>query len=305
MTIAEVKKIPIKDILSQMGIEPVMSRCGGTQLMYNSPLRKDKNASFSVSTRLNLWKDFGTQFAGNVIDLVIALKGNCSFKEAVAWLKQQADGPKEEASSLNISSSQKQYASKMSGHTNISDMRVKELSSPVLLKYLESRGIPAGIARRYCKEAHYKVRGREYYAIAFMNILGGMELRCQYFKGCHGVKAPSIVRTDKAERSPMCCVFEGFMDFLSYKVLEERGDSELVHRKACDSIILNSTAIIQKAVPFIDVYLYAYSFLDNDLSGRQALDTISRIMPGRIHDMSSKFMPFNDLNDYLMQSGFW
>ncbi len=155
--------------------------------MYNSPLRKDKNASFSVSTRLNLWKDFGTQFAGNVIDLVIALKGNCSFREAVAWLKQQAGNPEDETSSPNTSRPQEHNASIMSGNSNMSDMRVKELSSPVLLKYLESRGIPAGIARRYCKEAHYTVRDREYYAIAFMNILGGMELRCQYFKGCHGV----------------------------------------------------------------------------------------------------------------------
>ena len=300
MTIAEVKRIPIKDILSQMGIEPVMSRCGGTQLMYNSPLRKDKNASFSVSTRLNLWKDFGTQFAGNVIDLVIALKGNCSFREAVAWLKQQAGNPEDETSSPNTSRPQEHNASIMSGNSNMSDMRVKELSSPVLLKYLESRGIPAGIARRYCKEAHYTVRDREYYAIAFMNILGGMELRCQYFKGCHGVKAPSIVRADKAVRSPACCIFEGFMDFLSYKVLEESGSSTLVHRTACDCIILNSTSIIQRAVPFIDVYLYAYSFLDNDLSGKQAFSTINRLLPGRIHDMSNKYEPINDLNDYLV-----
>ena len=54
------------------------------------------------------------------------------------------------------------------------------------------------------------------------------------------------------------------MDFLSYKVLEESGNSTLVHRTACDCIILNSTSIFQRAVPFIDVYLYAYSFLDND-----------------------------------------
>ncbi len=83
------------------------------------------------------------------------------------------------------------------------------------------------------------------------------------------------------------------MDFLSYKVLEESGNSTLVHRTACD-------CIIQRAVPFIDVYLYAYSFLDNDLSGKQAFSTINRLLPGRIHDMSNKYEPINDLNDYLV-----
>ena len=84
--------IPIKDILSHVGIEPVMSRCGGEQLMYNSPLRPDKNASFSVNTRKNLWMDFGTQLGGNVIDLAIALKGDCTFSEALAWLEEQVGG---------------------------------------------------------------------------------------------------------------------------------------------------------------------------------------------------------------------
>ena len=178
-----------------------------------------------------------------------------------------------------------------------------DLTHPVLLEYLESRGIPAEIGQRYCKEAHYTVRDREFYAIAFMNILGGMELRCRYFKGCHGVKAPSIVRVDKSERTPTCCVFEGFMDFLSYKVLEERRDSEMVQRLSCDCIILNSTSIIQRAIPFIGVYLSADSYLDNDFAGRQAFDTIDLVNPGRIHDISTRFKPYKDLNDYLV-SGF-
>ena len=58
--------------------------------MYHSPLRPDKNASFSVSTRKNLWMDFGTSQGGNVIDLAIALKGYCPFSEAVTWLEEQA-----------------------------------------------------------------------------------------------------------------------------------------------------------------------------------------------------------------------
>ena len=228
MKIEELKRIPIWELLSHLGIEPVSKRSGGSQLMYHSPLRPDKNASFSVSTRKNLWLDFGTQQGGNVIDLAIALKGYCPFSEAVTWLEEQAASFYKDIPYEDISRFREKHMSKMSGNSSISNMRVLDLTHPVLLEYLESRGIPAEIGQRYCKEAHYTVRDREFYAIAFMNILGGMELRCRYFKGCHGVKAPSIVRVDKSERTPTCCVFEGFMDFLSYKVLEERRDSEMV-----------------------------------------------------------------------------
>ena len=85
MKIEELKRIPIWELLSHLGIEPVSKRSGGSQLMYHSPLRPDKNASFSVSTRKNLWLDFGTSQGGNVIDLAIALKGYCTFSEAAAF----------------------------------------------------------------------------------------------------------------------------------------------------------------------------------------------------------------------------
>lgn len=301
MKIEELKRIPIWELLSHLGIEPVSKRGRGAQLMYHSPLRPDRNASFSVSTRKNLWMDFGTSRGGNVIDLAIALKGNCTFSEAAAWLEEQASFFRSDIRYRDVSRYDDSHMSRLSGHSDISGMRVENLTSPRLLDYLESRGISASIGRRYCKEAHYTVRDREYYGVAFMNILGGMEIRSRFFKGCHGVKAPTVVSVEKARRTTSCCVFEGFMDFLSYKVLEERGDGEIVQPFPCDCIILNSTSIIQRAIPFIGVYTIAYCYLDNDFAGTQALDTLDLLMPGRIFEMSSRFSSYNDLNDYLMQ----
>lgn len=91
------------------------------------------------------------------------------------------------------------------------------------------------------------------------------------------------------------------MDFLSYKVLEERGGGEITQPMPRDCIILNSTSITLKAVSFIDVYRCAYCFLDNDYAGRQSTAGLERNLPGRIHDISNKIMPFNDLNDYLVK----
>ena len=301
MKIEELKRIPIWELLSHLGIEPVSKRGGGAQLMYHSPLRPDRNASFSVSTRKNLWMDFGTSQGGNVIDLAIALKGYCTFSEAVTWLEEQARWFHKDILYEDFSRYDDAHMSRLSGHSGISNMRVEELTSPRLLEYLESRGIPAAIGQRYCKEAHYTVRDREYYGVAFLNILGGMEIRSRSFKGCHGVKAPSVVSVEKTKRTSCCCVFEGFMDFLSYMVLEEKGVPDIVQSFPYDCIILNSTSIIQRAIPFIGVYHIAYCYLDNDFAGKQAFDTLDLLMPGRIFEMSTRFSPYNDLNDYLMQ----
>ena len=301
MKIEELKRIPIWELLSHLGIEPVSKRGGGAQLMYHSPLRPDRNASFSVSTRKNLWMDFGTSQGGNVIDLAIALKGYCTFSEAVTWLEEQARWFHKDILYEDFSRYDDAHMSRLSGHSGISNMRVEELTSPRLLEYLESRGIPASIGPRYCKEAHYTVRDREYYGVAFLNILGGMEIRSRFFKGCHGVKAPSVVSVEKTKRTSCCCVFEGFMDFLSYMVLEEKGVPDIVQSFPYDCIILNSTSIIQRAIPFIGVYHIAYCYLDNDFAGKQAFDTLDLLMPGRIFEMSTRFSPYNDLNDYLMQ----
>ena len=300
MKIEELRKIPIWGLLSHLGIEPVSSRRGGSQLMYHSPLRPDRNASFSVSTRKNLWMDFGTSQGGNVIDLAIALKGYCPFREAVVWLEEQASFFRSDIRYRDVSRNDDSHMSRLSGHSDISGMRLEDLTSPRLLEYLESRGISASIGRRYCKEAHYTVRDREYYGVAFLNILGGMEIRSRFFKGCHGVKAPTVVSVEKTKRTSCCCVFEGFMDFLSYQTLLERYEDRVINPVHRDCIILNSTSMVQKALPFIQVYDLAFTYLDNDVAGQRACDYIDASMVGRTIKMSGQFSNYNDLNDYLM-----
>jgi hypothetical protein len=135
-----------------------------------------------------------------------------------------------------------------------------------------------------------------------MNILGGMEIRNPFFKGSYGVKAPSVITLSKSERTPSCCVFEGFMDFLSYQTLLARYNDPVINPVARDCIILNSTSMVQKAVPFIQVYDVAFTYLDNDAAGRQATDAIEEAMYNRTIRMSGRFVESNDLNDYLVNS---
>ena len=297
MSIEELKEIPITDLLTHLGQRPVSRAKGGRQWFYHSPLRNDSNASFCVSSDKNLWYDFGTGQGGNVIDFAQALNGGCSFKVAASWLESQSrefkQGPP--LSELITGSSRSRFE-----EAEIENVKVMPLMSRPLLSYLWSRGIPADIATRYCKEVHYSIKDRQYFAICFRNVLGGMEIRNPFFKGSHGEKAPSIVTLSKVNRTPSCCVFEGFMDFLSYQTLLECYNDPVIDPVPRDCIILNSTSMLPKAIPFIRVYDVAFTYLDNDAAGIQASNLLDGAMIDRTIRMSGRFPQFNDLNDYLI-----
>ena len=109
--------------------------------------------------------------------------------------------------------------------------------------YLQERGIPAHIAKVKCKEAHYVVNGKSYFAVAFENVCGGWELRNRYFKGCRGRKVISYLPWSRDEPSTEGAVFEGFIDYLSALTLGIISGA--------DAIILNSVVNVNKAVPYL------------------------------------------------------
>ena len=298
MEIGQLKQIPIPDLLSSLGHEPVSRMRGGRQLMYYSPLRGDSNPSFSVSVDKNLWFDFGLSVGGNVIDLAIALNGGCSFHEAAIWLEDRSRSAGFGSAPPSVCDRSFHPESESEVHA----IKVVPLASKSLFSYLRSRSIPPDIGSRYCKEVHYTVRGKEYFGLCFMNILGGMEIRNPFFKGSFGVKAPSIITIEKEKRTDECCVFEGFMDFLSYQTLMQMGSKELLQTSPGDCIVLNSTSLVRKSHPFIDVYSKAFFYLDNDKAGWEAFEKLAELMPGKVESCSGKYRSFNDVNDYLRKS---
>ena len=294
MEIEQLKQIPISTLLSHLGYEPASRMRGGRQLMYYSPLRGDSNPSFSVSVDKNLWFDFGLSVGGNVIDLAIALNGGCSFHQAAVWLEDQSR-------SIGFGNPQPVVHTDLprQRESEMLSVKVVPLSCMSLFSYLRSRCIPPDIGSRYCKEVHYKVRGKEFFGLCFLNILGGMEIRNPFFKGSFGVKAPSIISIEKEKRTEGCCIFEGFMDFLSYQTLKQLGNDGVLQLFPCDCIVLNSTSMVQKSYPFIDVYSRAFYYLDNDDAGRRAFEMLKHLMPGKVESCSAKYHSYNDVNDYL------
>jgi len=291
MRIDILKNIPIVGVLSFIGYNPVMKTKGGAQWMYLSPFRIEQKPSFSVSINKNLWYDFGTNEGGNIFDLVIRLNRGFTFHNAAMWLSNHYDQFfKSEIPCIPTIS---QICPRRHNYTT------GPLLNKSLISYLESRAIPKEIGTIFCKEVHYSHSGKNYFAIGFENILGGFELRNPYFKGCFGVKAPTIVPIQKTVRTSDCCVFEGFMDFLSYKTLDWLHQDDIV-QKNCDCVILNSTSIVHKAIPFINVYNNVYCYLDNDESGLIAYDAISNAITGHSISLSLKYSNQNDLNDFLI-----
>ena len=276
-TIQDIKLIPIRDYLAHRGVYPKHenSRYG----FYLSPLRGEQDASFKVDYSQNVWYDFGAGRGGSIIDLVMEVE-NCTFQQAVERLQSSNIAPSKLVTSQTL-------------HILPSSLQVSgdyPLRHPALINYLDSRAIDTSIAKKFCREVHYSVGERNYFAIGFSNDYGGWELRSERFKGCSTPK--HITTIDNG--SDKALAFEGFMDFLSYLTIK-RNDSS-----TCNIAVLNSVANVQKAVPFLARHRSIYTFLDNDDAGRKALSEIERLCPrSEVVNQSDFYRRYKDLNDYL------
>lgn len=179
--------------------------------------------------------------------------------------------------------------------TGYQQVRVDPLTNPVLLGYLQERGIPPEVAKKTCKEVHFQNKGKWYFAVAFANRSGGYEIRNKYLKGSISPKEVTHIKNG----SDRCLIFEGFIDYLSYLTLKliYPGKKRLPVNTP-DYIVLNSVSNVSKAIPLLKDYKSIECFLDNDSAGKQALGNI--INTGyTVKDQSVYYQEHNDLNEYL------
>ncbi len=165
---------------------------------------------------------------------------------------------------------------------------VKPITHPKLLQYLAERGLKKSDVFSFLWEISYKTSDKTFFALGFANDAGGWELRNPYFKGC---KAPKSISTIKGKDGQRLQIFEGFMDFLSWRKLHPEINA--------DSIVLNSLALLPKVIPLVTSYTSIECFLDNDEAGRKALDQLKRSCP-RIIDGSVRYQAHKDLNEWLV-----
>lgn len=214
---------------------------------------------------------------GSIIDLV-SLLDNISIPDAIKKLEDNSFSFHGNNSFSPIPPKQEPA---------ISIQRITELINPALLQYLNERHINTDIAKEYCKEVHYSVNGKNYFAIGFQNNTGGYDLRSSYFKGCTS-KDITILNTE----SNRCFVFEGFMDMLSYLTLKK------ANRSDADILVLNSISNVSKGMDYLKSHKEVYTFLDNDEAGRNTTQVIKSAF-NSVFDQSPKYIEYKDLNDLL------
>ena len=287
MNLHNIKQQSIVDYLQQQGYSPQHIR--GNSYWYCSPLRNEQTASFKVNAERNQWYDFATGEHGDIIDLVCILQ-HCSIAEAMKYLSS--------ASNTSAVNSSTPVASSFSfGGTSIPAASpahhmelesVKPITHPKLLQYLAERGLKKSDVFSFLWEISYKTSDKTFFALGFANDAGGWELRNPYFKGCMAPKSISTIKGKDGERLQ---IFEGFMDFLSWRKLHPEIEA--------DSIVLNSLALFPKVIPLVTSYTSIECFLDNDEAGRKSFDQLKRSCP-RIIDGSVRYQAHKDLNEWLV-----
>ena len=283
--LSRIKRYPIVEYLERKGIKPV--RKTPTYVMYRSPLREETHPSFKVDTEKNLWIDYGEGRGGSIIDLCMRMEG-CTLSEAIHRLGQNASDNGTYSFLNDFAPNNTQPVMAVNGARRL--IEISDTLPPHFQEYLTKvRCINLEKAMPFLKCISYEVRGRHYQAIGFANLSGGYELRDdKTFKGTIAPKDITPIFTDRAE--PVC-IFEGFMDFLSFLSMKE----EITNH----CLVMNSVSNVARTIRYLnDRHLtHIHAFLDNDEAGWRTVQDF--IKAGfHVEDMNIHYKDFKDLNEY-------
>ena len=284
-----IKRYPIVEYLERKGIKPV--RRTPVYALYRSPLREETHPSFKVDTEKNLWIDYAEGRGGSIIDLCMRLE-SCTLSEAIRCLEQNASDNITYSSRKDFVPNNSQPVMAVNGARRL--IEISDTLPPHLQEYLaRERCIDLEKAMPFLKCITYEVRGRCYQAIGFANLSGGYELRDnKTFKGTIAPKDITPIFTDKIiNQIQPTCVFEGFMDFLSFLSMKEEVTS------AC--LVLNSVSNTAKAIRYMNAQGISFirTVLDNDDAGRRAVQEFAGA-GFHVEDMSIHYKDFKDLNEF-------
>ena len=285
--LSAIKRYSIMEYLERKGIRPV--RRTPTYAVYRSPLREEVHPSFKVDTEKNLWIDYAEGRGGSIIDLCMRLEG-CTLSEAICRLGQNAL----EHTAYSYSSSKRETPICPKQKEMASGTRrlicLSDTLPPHLQEYLKKeRCIDLEKVTPFLKCISYEVRGRRHEAIGFANSSGGYELRDNHlFKG---TVAPKDITPIFEDMEQPVCLFEGFMDFLSF--LSMKGEVT----NQC--LVMNSVSNVVRSIHYLNKrnITSVRAFLDNDDAGRKAVQEF--VNAGfKVEDMAVYYRDFKDLNEF-------
>jgi 5S rRNA maturation endonuclease (ribonuclease M5) len=260
----------IKDFLASKNIHPIKDY--NTYGMYLSPLREEKKASFKVDYQKDLFIDYTTKKGGNL-----------------TTIRQLLSGVK-----INLTIVKKRKIINSSLKNCI--WNTQKINDSHLLNYLLKRSISEKVIEKYCLEVdygYYQKYPRK--AVGFINDTDGYELNYNgsYHPKFKGALLNKNITTFYKSTVKSVCVFEGFMDFLSFKTLYPEVTK-------MNFLILNSTTQLAKGINFLKKHKTIYCFLDNDIEGTKTTNILLKLFPNKSIDKREFYKSNNDLNDFLI-----
>ena len=278
-SLKDIKAIDLVEYLRYLGFQPQKIR--NADFWYLSPLREEKEASFKVNRKLNVWYDHGIGKGGNLLDFAL-LYHNCSFKEVIQLLNIPF------SFHPHIKTSDTAGNQDEKGLIKISDIR--EIHAPGLAGYLSERKIPLDVARCFCKEVEFILYDKKHTALGFENNSGGFELRNPYFKGSSSPKAVTLISNNSEDIS----VFEGFFSFLSFHVLHQKHSQPLTN-----FLVLNSLSFFERSRLKLEEHNKIHLYLDRDQAGMKLTHDALKWNLKYI-DKSNFYKNYKDINEYLV-----
>ncbi len=273
MNCQQLNQISLEKVLATLGHFP--SKSNEKEAWFLNPFGTETKASFKLDKSRNVWYLFSEGIGGKTLDFIMKFL-NCNVKEALHWadekgfdfsFHQQEDNPKTKSISL----------------TGINPLENRYLKS-----YLTSRGLSPKVYN-YLYEIRFTLNSKKLYAIGFENRSDGWELRNSFYKGAALKKDISIIKSRIPNNT--VCLFEGFMDALSY--IEIYGETNE------DLLVLNSIALIETAKQELKNYQKIKLFLDNDNAGMKTTNSIISFFPDA-ENCAGLYQGFKDLNEFLV-----
>ncbi len=276
MNCKQFNSITLEEVLLSLGHLP--TKQNEKEAWYLNPFANESQASFKLDKKLNLWYLFSEGIGGNNTDFMMKYH-NSSVKEVLEWAAKQ-----------NFSSFQSQDFSLENPSKSYEILEIKKVQHPSLIQYLQARKLES--LKSQLEEIHYKLNGRNYFGIGFKNDSGGYEIRNPHIKICLGKKDVSTIKKE----STSIRIFEGFTDYLSFRILEKP-----LEKSPSDYLILNSVSMIKRTIELLKTYPNIELFLDNDRTGDDATQLLQKEFP---HAQDNRFLyqHCKDLNEFLTTS---
>lgn len=174
--------------------------------------------------------------------------------------------------------------------------KIRLLSSMVLFEFLKKKRISVTIAKRMCKEFSFIYNENKHIVLAIANVSGGYEIRNDSISGCIGPKDISYIRNSKNEIVTTCCVFDDFIDYLSYLTIS---NSKLINLRKQDYLILNSTEQLDFAIDILSKYNCIYCYFNDDKGGSTKHRFVLKLRSSKVNDASIYYRDTKSLRDNL------